>query len=305
MKGVDGMQRSILGNTRQRLKRGIAEFAINMPSKILSEQALTRYYVCLSRPASAVLSREARLVGTTALRIPPEFSALGLSSTPVRVKCTDGTWTVQDAERVSRLLFGIYGMKRAIYDAYRLREIDVPTEGVVIDVGANVGEFSSLFLNTKVRVLSFEPDPYVCSILRINIDAPNIEVHEEALSNQDGTAELAIASATADSSLLHGVGGQASVPVEALRLDRVLDREAIERVQLLKMDAEGFEPEVLEGLGERIRDVERITVDVGPERHGESSSDAVTRILIDAGFHVSHPAEGRRQVLLARNRLLL
>ena len=283
-------------------KRAFGGIALNFTSRLLPDSARIRYYTWLSKLAYKVRPQSAKIVGASLIPLPATFTRMGVSATPVRVACTDGNWTVQDTSRVPRLLSGLAGMKQSMFDAYRLSEVGIPRRGVVLDVGANIGEFSALFAGREVRVIAFEPDPFVRSILSANLCTPNIEIREEALSNEDGPAELTMASVTADSSLLSGELGQPTVPVITVRLDRLLENEGIERVELLKMDAEGFEPEVLEGLGERIRDVARLVIDVGPERHGQSSSDAVTKILLGAGFEVSHPSRGQRQVLLAANK---
>ena len=48
-----------------------------------------------------------------------------------------------------------------------------------------------------------------------------------------------------------------------MRLDKKVD---LEKIKLLKIDAEGYEPEVLEGSEKLFKKIEFITVDFGAER---------------------------------------
>jgi FkbM family methyltransferase len=96
------------------------------------------------------------------------------------------------------------------------------------------------------------------------------------------------------------VNHERRVPV--LRLDEYLARHDIGRVSLLKIDTQGYEPEVLEGMGERLRDVDVVLTELMFFDYYERSlsfSD-IERFLLPAGFHlydISHisknPMNGR------------
>ena len=55
------------------------------------------------------------------------------------------------------------------------------------------------------------------------------------------------------------------------------------KIKLLKLEAEGAEPEILEGLGEKLNLVEYISADLGYERgvHCESTLVPVTNYLLE------------------------
>ena len=64
-----------------------------------------------------------------------------------------------------------------------------------------------------------------------------------------------------------------------MRLDDFLESADIKRVDLLKMDAEGHEPEVLSGFTKNIQNLGGVTVDVSPEREGEDTELEVKEFL--------------------------
>lgn len=84
--------------------------------------------------------------------------------------------------------------------------------------------------------------------------------------------------------------------VKIARLDRYMDESRIRRVNLLKIDTQGFEPEVLEGLGQRLSDVDVVITELMFYDYYErrlSFSD-IERVLLPAEFclyDISHIAK--------------
>lgn len=130
---------------------------------------------------------------------------------------------------------------------------------VVIDCGANIGEFTGVFLSTGATVHAFEPDPWTFEQLRKNYSGiDELHLYPQAVSVAAGEAALyrradfaecpEIASVSASLCVeKSNVDPECSVPVEKISLVgfiRGLDR----RVALLKVDIEGAEVEVLEHL---------------------------------------------------------
>ncbi|MFA7342850.1 MAG: FkbM family methyltransferase [Terrimicrobiaceae bacterium] len=84
--------------------------------------------------------------------------------------------------------------------------------------------------------------------------------------------------------------------VPVLRLDDYLAHHDIARINLLKIDTQGYEPEVLEGFGARLRDVDVVLTELMFYDYYERSlsfSD-IERFLIPAGlrlYDISHIAK--------------
>jgi FkbM family methyltransferase len=124
----------------------------------------------------------------------------------------------------------------------------------VIDVGANVGFFTLLaakLVGKKGYVLSFEPEPTSFSLLAQSVKRNgfgNVEMFEKCVSNVDGqqTLHLSVTRNKGLHSIARDLGGD-SISVQSARLDTVVNAHGIGSIDLLKIDAEGAEPEVLEG----------------------------------------------------------
>jgi FkbM family methyltransferase len=103
--------------------------------------------------------------------------------------------------------------------------------------------------------------------------------------------------------------------VEIIRLDNYLDKQSIDHVDLLKIDTQGFEPEVLDGLGHKLENIDVVISELMFYDYYERSltfSD-IEKYLLPAGFHlydISHvsknPMNGRTDwvdVIYVNNRL--
>ena len=69
-----------------------------------------------------------------------------------------------------------------------------------------------------------------------------------------------------------------------------LDDFKIKKIKLLKIDAEGYEPEVLSGSIETLKTTELVAVDFGPER-GVDQNDTIIQVnnfLLDHGFKLTN-----------------
>lgn len=139
-----------------------------------------------------------------------------------------------------------------------LREL-VDLGDVVVDIGANYGVYA-LSLARKVgasgQVWAFEPALETAMLLRESASANHtywLQVVQQALSDREGTAWLQMPGHSELNSLVHpsslefaaqqGCGASVSITT----LDRCLEINAWNRVDLLKLDAEGEEDRILSG----------------------------------------------------------
>lgn len=132
---------------------------------------------------------------------------------------------------------------------------------VLVDVGANVGDFSRLFWrsNPDAAVVAVEPSPGNFSHLS---RLEGIKAHRLALGAQTGTMRLydqpgvdgsTFASLYADVFTdLHKTRPDSS-QVECTTLDRFCKENAISEIDLLKLDTEGNEYQILAGAADLLR----------------------------------------------------
>jgi FkbM family methyltransferase len=121
--------------------------------------------------------------------------------------------------------------------------------GLLVDVGANYGYYSAIWLanSSTNRVVAIEPSPPVAAALKHNLDsngfAPRARILAVAADRQSGQRSFDVLTEWGTSSGRFATSGE-GVEVPTIRLDELLGGEAID---LLKIDAEGADAWVVEG----------------------------------------------------------
>jgi FkbM family methyltransferase len=171
----------------------------------------------------------------------------------------------------------------------------------IVDVGAHVGYYALLFarwVGPEGRVFAFEPEPDNYALLRRNIalnDVANILAFPKAVSDHRGTVRLFLSSQGNDRHSIfqnpRSVVHESSREVSAVSLDQFLADEGWPRVDLVKMDVEGAEPVVLEGMQETIRRFPalKLVAELAPEALRSGGRDAIDFLqrLAALGFAVN------------------
>jgi FkbM family methyltransferase len=132
----------------------------------------------------------------------------------------------------------------------------IRADSVVVDVGANEGYFSILAAKLAYRghVFAVEPQQRCVEVLRRNVEANalgNCSIIEVALGNQDGWAELRLMPSinTGASSLVRAYRfSRKRQPVQIVAATNLFRQTNAERWDFVKVDVEGYEAEVVEGL---------------------------------------------------------
>ncbi|WP_259114373.1 FkbM family methyltransferase [Salinibacter ruber] len=123
-----------------------------------------------------------------------------------------------------------------------------------LDVGANKGYFSIIaadIVGEEGRVLSFEPDPDNFIRLKKNIEEnelDNVECLNVAVGAKEGEEKMVRGKNSGWSSLVRGEkDAKESFSVEKIKLDKILEKEGVETVSVVKIDVEGAECRVIKG----------------------------------------------------------
>ena len=157
--------------------------------------------------------------------------------------------------RVRDMYFGAYETEEVHFLRRTLHRGDV-----CVDVGANIGYFTAVMADAVGRggeVHAFEPVPeYYTRLaqLRDANDGYRITARNEALGAAEGSAEIAVSREsnigwnTLVPNFMASVDTRVTHTVRVRRLDEYLSGARVERVALVKLDAEGYELPVLEGL---------------------------------------------------------
>ena len=138
--------------------------------------------------------------------------------------------------------------------------------GVVLDVGANCGAASVHFArhHPAATVHAFEPGSEARAYLERNVAAlPNVRVHPFGLYSSNRQARLYRGDADLGkaSVLRRGVNLGESEPVDLRAGGAWAAEQEIDRIDILKVDVEGCEVEVLEGLADLLPTVKVLFVE--------------------------------------------
>lgn len=128
----------------------------------------------------------------------------------------------------------------------------------VLDVGANVGEKTELYLEVGAIVLAIEPQPNCCAKLRKKFINQPVTILQKGLADKIGTFTMGICSQADTISTFskewqessrftaHGYKWDKQIEVKTTTLDALIAEYGIP--QYCKIDVENFEYEVLQGL---------------------------------------------------------
>jgi len=168
----------------------------------------------------------------------------------------------------------------------------------VLDIGANTGIYSliSCAANPAAQVMAFEPVPRLRDKLRINIARNNWQsrctIREEAVSDSIGHAQLHVpfqdlpTMASLNQEGYHGEKGEL-VDVDVTTVDEAT--RDWERVDLIKMDVEGFEDKVLLGTQQVLAESQPAIV---LECNHDGPREALEEILGSHGYQLHHLLPG-------------
>lgn len=187
------------------------------------------------------------------------------------------------------------------YGVYALR--DGFQGETIIDIGANIGELALFCVREGARVFAIEPDPINYLALEQNVDGTSIEAFQLALWEKEKTLTFFSSVERADSSLIQPEDYTHTLKLQAIPLDLFTEEQGIERVFLIKADAEGAEPEVLRGAKRTLQRTHFVSVDCGPERRGERTFEACEQLLAEMGYETK-TLEADTSVLFGINKHL-
>lgn len=190
-----------------------------------------------------------------------------------------------------------YGESRVV--ASLLEDLD--GDEVVWDVGANVGLYACFVARVldEGQVVAIEPEPTNAARLAENLaaNAPDErwQVLPVALADTDGRARLASEHPPGErvpGTGHHFLAAGGDTAVECRRGDALV-AEGVPTPDVLKVDVQGAEGRVLEGLGGVLAGVDRCYLELHTEKCGRygTTTDEVEAFLREAGFTVTDLGE--------------
>jgi len=165
--------------------------------------------------------------------------------------------------KINGRVFYLNAERNAVYHASNstgklVRMVDViESAGCILDVGANCGLFSGLcamrFPGSDIH--AFEPSSDLLPVLRANCEGLGVSIHSTAVGETSGEVTFFINPHSQQTNSIERSAVEAFSQGEALievqvpctTLDAFARAEGISRVDVLKIDVQGFEGPVLRG----------------------------------------------------------
>lgn len=182
--------------------------------------------------------------------------------------------------RVPLYINGISARRRQILDEYLLGELTFTEDDLVVDVGANVGDLTTAIQEkVPVHAICVEPEQLECIALQLNVLPNRTRVQNSLLYSDARDVTFFSANDRGDSSLFEPKQHTGSCVRRTTTLDAAVGRDPLflarGRIRLLKLEAEGAEPEILAGATEVLPCCDYITADLGPERGAQQETTLI------------------------------
>lgn len=200
-----------------------------------------------------------------------------LKGYPVRFRMgdTDGTFWAYDAKnkilfcrwnRARRYRKGVDAGVDVIAKEYGLHSLSIDRPGVFIDCGANVGELGIWARNHGFNYVPFEPEEPEATCCDINNFDHKVKTSRSALWKENTTLFFYSKPDSADSSFFEIKNNDGKRELEAVTLDSQEIALDPKQENILKLEAEGAEPEVLLGAQKTLDAIKYVVADCGYER---------------------------------------
>jgi FkbM family methyltransferase len=163
----------------------------------------------------------------------------------------------------------------------------------VVEAGVHRGLDTAMFAKLANQVVGFEPSPRNYTVAKDNLsEFKNIRILNEGLWNEQSELDIQYGTSDSDDGFLspdtETVKSGDKVPVNTL--EAYVERLDIDNIDYLKVEAEGAEPEIIEGIGE-LRP-EKIVVNADEERNGRSPIRQIMKSLHSKGYNLVAVSKG-------------
>ena len=183
--------------------------------------------------------------------------------------------------------YAIYHEIYNLRDYYWNREKRINEGDIVVDLGGNMGIFNRwAYQQGAEKVISFEPDKRYFELLKKNSDPKSI-LFNAAVSDRMGEVQLFESSHLGGSNILSEDLNSNKYNVKSYTLDHLFSSNLIQKIDFLKIDVEGSEHLVFQGISdENLRKVKFIAMEYHHRHfnHDENLRNNLISRLANCGF---------------------
>ena len=209
-------------------------------------------------------------------------------------------WSFSYEKRGLWYLNGIKERGKKLHSDYGIKEIKFNQGDIIIDVGADVGDFKNGF-DEEIDYYAFEPDPGLFKSLKFNCNEKNC-FNLGIWKDDEKEISFYIDNTVKKKSIIKIPGETVEIKIKTSTLDSVI-KKIEKKIKLIKVDTTGSEPEVLYGLNKLLGDVEYIVVDASNERgiNKKHTINECLNYMYKNNFHVKNFEVTRSCILFQNN----
>lgn len=180
-----------------------------------------------------------------------------------------------------------------IDEIYKYPGYHIKSGDVIIDIGANIGAFSTYAAihHPDVTVYAYEPCPENFQLLDLNIknsNLQNVKIVQKAVAGSSDTRFLHLNPFSSGAHSLTFTTTEAScLSVNCITLDEIFEEKNIKKCDLLKIDCEGSEYEIFENCHSNILNkVSKIICEYHKDSAGGKTGQWLSDFLEQNSFYV-------------------
>lgn len=163
---------------------------------------------------------------------------------------------------------------------YRVREIS--EEGVILDIGANIGLAAAWFAHYNPGKMIYCFEPLGPNVQLIKLNCPDAQVVQVGVGARTDRVKLKVDQDNVMASQISCEWDTHEVEFDVITLDDFLKTRGVEQVSLMKIDVEGMEDEVLQGARQTLENTHQVVM----ETHSQTLHQKTIQHLQRTGFYV-------------------
>lgn len=160
-----------------------------------------------------------------------------------------GEWLFNNVYFLYQPLYFVYKRKNEKFEIELIKQ-KVKAGDVVIDIGANIGFYTKIFsklVGENGCVYAFEPDKKNFQKLKYNTQhLSNVVIENKAVAGETGKIKLYVSELNVDHRTYPSTDTTHYVEIDAVSLDDYFKNN--EKINLIKMDIQGYEYHALQGM---------------------------------------------------------
>lgn len=203
------------------------------------------------------------------------------------MKITNEGWAIVD--RDTHMGKWVEEHKRLDFDQNALPQMlpHIKPNGIVLDIGANIGCYAYAFSKVAEHVICFEPNKEAFDCLKYNIGSiKNVSVMQHAISDSTESYEVKCENDNIGMAYILTVDGKSTKTAFTFTIDDLLKGDEL-KVSFIKIDVEGCELKVLKGAEKTIsihKPVMVIEINDHTLKRTNTTREEIFKWLTDHGY---------------------